>query len=44
METDSSLLTSEMEQLKQEELYHQLLMQTMGEVQHTKTRLPSHPA
>ncbi|KAG5832306.1 hypothetical protein ANANG_G00289710 [Anguilla anguilla] len=36
METDSSLLTSEMEQLKQEELYHQLLMQTMGEVQHPK--------
>ncbi|KAJ8402543.1 hypothetical protein AAFF_G00366260 [Aldrovandia affinis] len=33
METDSSLLSSEMEELKQEELYHQLLMQTMGEMQ-----------
>ncbi|KAJ8253640.1 hypothetical protein COCON_G00202520 [Conger conger] len=33
METDSSLLTSEMQQLQQEELYHHLLMQTMGEVQ-----------
>lgn len=32
METDSSLLTSELEQLKQEELYHQLLKQTMGEM------------
>ncbi|KAJ8251078.1 hypothetical protein GJAV_G00217010 [Gymnothorax javanicus] len=32
METDSSLLTSELEQLKQEELYQQLLKQTMGEL------------
>ncbi|XP_036409237.1 PIH1 domain-containing protein 1 [Megalops cyprinoides] len=33
METDSSLLTSEMDQAQQEELYYQLLMQTMGEMQ-----------
>ncbi|KAG9333300.1 hypothetical protein JZ751_012887 [Albula glossodonta] len=33
METDSSLLVSEMDQLKQEELYQQLLMQTIGGMQ-----------
>ncbi|KAG7459872.1 hypothetical protein MATL_G00214950 [Megalops atlanticus] len=33
METDSSLLTSEMEQVQQEELYYQLLMKSMEEMQ-----------
>uniref|UniRef100_A0A3B3QA22 PIH1 domain-containing protein 1 n=2 Tax=Paramormyrops kingsleyae TaxID=1676925 RepID=A0A3B3QA22_9TELE len=33
METDSSLLTSEAERQRQEQLYHQLLVQTMGGIE-----------
>ncbi|XP_066498642.1 PIH1 domain-containing protein 1 [Hoplias malabaricus] len=33
MDTDSSLLSSELEQQRQEELYQQLLLQTMGRIQ-----------
>lgn len=35
METDSSLFNSELEQQQQEQLYEQLLLQTMGEAQST---------
>ncbi|XP_063046982.1 PIH1 domain-containing protein 1 isoform X2 [Engraulis encrasicolus] len=37
METDSSLLTSEFSQSKEEELYQQLLLQAMGKVQNSGT-------